>query len=148
MKTHWVLSMVLLAGCSTPSAVDDSSYGANVGIVNHTAHYIHSASVNGAGGANMGAWGAGMGNVCCAIVPTKWRPGMQVVVHWDVPEGSKHVYKEKTVEVERYDEPGSVYLHFFPNDEVRVVVSQYVGWSPMHPITPPKNPSSEPVQSR
>ena len=100
----------LTAACSAQPINDDSSYAANVGIVNHTAQYIHSASVNGAGGANMGAWGAGMGNVCCALVPTHWYPGMQVVVRWDVPEGSKHVYQEKRVEVERYDEPGSIYL--------------------------------------
>lgn len=131
----------LTAACSAQPINDDSSYAANVGIVNHTAQYIHSASVNGAGGANMGAWGAGMGNVCCALVPTHWYPGMQVVVRWDVPEGSKHVYQEKRVEVERCDEPGSIYLHFFPNDQVRVVVSQFVGWSEMHPIRPPEKPA-------
>lgn len=132
---------VVLTACSTQPVKDDSSYGASVGIVNHTAQYIHSASVNGAGGANMGAWGAGMGNVCCALVPTHWYPGMQVVVRWDVPVGSKHVYKEKSVEVEIYDEPGSIYMHFFPNDQVRVVVSQFVGWSEMHPIRPPEKPA-------
>ena len=94
----------LMTGCAPQPVKDSSSYGANVGIVNHTAQYIHSASVNGAGGANMGAWGAGMGNVCCASVPTKWHPELQVVVLWDVPKGSKHVYKEKIVKVEKYDE--------------------------------------------
>jgi hypothetical protein len=32
--------------------------GAQVGIVNHTGKYIYSASVDGAGGANMARWGA------------------------------------------------------------------------------------------
>jgi hypothetical protein len=147
MKLLLIFVTGLMTACTTQATQNDSSYGANVGIVNHTARYIHSASVNGAGGANMGAWGAGMGNVCCATVPTKWYPGMHVIVRWDVPEGSNHIYKEKTVEVEKYDEPGSIYLHFFPNDEVRVVVSQYVGWSPKHPITPPEKPSNQPIQS-
>lgn len=57
MKTLWALSMVLLAGCSTSSAVDDSSYGASVGIVNHTGQFIYSASANGGGGGHMEAWG-------------------------------------------------------------------------------------------
>lgn len=73
---------------------------------------------------------------------------MNVLVRWDMPEGSKHFYKEKMVEVEKYEEPGTIYLHFFPNDQVRVVVSQYAGWSPMHPIKAPEEPVTHPVQSR
>jgi hypothetical protein len=111
-----VLCAALLMACSTQLKRDESKYGASVGIVNHTEKYIDSASVNGAGGANMGAWGAGIGNVCCASVPRKWYPGMNVLVRWDMPEGSKHYYKEKMVEVEKYDEPGTIYLHFFPNE--------------------------------
>jgi len=143
-----VLCAALLIACSTQPKRDDSKYGASVGIVNHTEKYIDSASVNGAGGANMGAWEAGIGNVCCASVPRKWYPGMNVLVRWDMPEGSKHFYKEKMVEVEKYEEPGTIYLHFFPNDQVRVVVSQYAGWSPMHPIKAPEEPVTHPVQSR
>ncbi|MGW8393952.1 DUF3304 domain-containing protein [Pseudoduganella sp. HUAS MS19] len=82
--------------------------------------------------------GAGGANVCCVMVPRKWYPGMKVPVRWDMPEGSKHVYKEKIVEVERYEESGgSLYIHVFPNDAIRVVISKYAGWSPKHPIPPP-----------
>jgi hypothetical protein len=122
---------------------DESTYSARVGIVNHTANYVDSASVNGAGGANMSAWGAGSGEVCCATVPKKWYPGMKVLVRWDMPEGTKHAYKEKLVDVERYEEGGSVYIHIFPNDEIRVVVSNYGGWSMKHPIPPPEKPSAQ-----
>lgn len=73
---------------------------------------------------------------------------MHVLVRWDMPEGSKHIYKEQMVEVEKYDEPGSIYLHFFPDDQVRVVVSQYAGWSSMHPIKAPEAPSEQSSQSR
>ena len=48
---------------------------------------------------------------------------MKVRVRWDMPIGHTHNVKEKIVEVEKYEETGSVYLHFFANDEVRVVVS-------------------------
>lgn len=149
MKTLWALSMVLLAGCSTSSAVDDSSYGASVGIVNHTGKFIYSASANGGGGGHMEAWGAGGANVCCVMVPRKWYPGMKVPVRWDMPEGSKHIYKEKIVEVERYEESGgSLYIHVFPNDEIRVVISKYAGWSPKHPIPAPVEPASKIDQSK
>jgi len=151
MKTLLALIALFLAACSTTAntqiKLEDSSYSASVGIVNHTSKFIYSASVNGAGGANMDAWGAGIGEVCCATVPKTWHSGMKVIVRWDMPEGSKHVVKEKTVEVERYDEPGSIYLHFFPDDQVRVVVSQYYGWSSKHPIPRPVKPGSQSAQS-
>ena len=142
MKSLWTFSVLILTACSSLPAPDESTYGASVGIVNHTGNYIYSASVNGAGGANMSRWGAGMADVCCATVPSKWYPGMRVLVQWDMPEGSKHNLKEKYVEVEKYDEPGSIYMHFFPDDNVRVVVSRAGGASPMHPIAPPQKPNA------
>jgi len=144
MKLLLTFSALILTACSTPPAPDESTYGASVGIVNHTGNFIYSASVNGAGGANMSRWGAGIADVCCATVPSKWYPGTQVHVQWDMPEGSNHSYKAKYVAVERYDEPGSVYLHFFPNDQVRVVVSRAGGTSPMHPIPAPIRPAPQP----
>ena len=143
MKILSALGAVFLTACSTQPKAADSTYGASVGIVNHTSNYIYSASVDGAGGANMAAWGAGYGNVCCAMVPVKWRPAMMVLVQWDMPEGSKHIYKERMVEVEKYEEPGSIYLHFFPDDKVRVVISRYFGGSPKHPIPRPLEPSTK-----
>lgn len=135
--------MLLLVACSIPTVKDKPNYGASVGIVNHTSQFIYSAGVNGAGGANMAAWGAGMAQVCCVIVPKIWYPGMKVTVGWDMPDGSKHRYKEKVVEVEKYEENGgSVYLHFYPDDYVRVIVSPYDGASPLHPIQRPVKPTA------
>lgn len=141
MKALLAISALLLAACSTQSRTEDSKYGASIGIVNHTSNFIYSAAANGAGGSNMAAWGAGMAEVCCVMVPNTWYPGMKVTVEWDMPDGSKHNYKKKTVEVEQYDEPGSVYLHFFPDDQVRVIVTPYGGPSPKHPIPRPQKPS-------
>jgi hypothetical protein len=109
---------------------------AMVGVVNHTGNYIYSASVNGAGGGNMSAWGAGGASICCASIPRVWYPGMKVRVRWNMPVRGNDVIKEKVVEVEKYDEPGSIYLHFFPNDEVRVVVTSLGPNHPDHPIPP------------
>lgn len=66
---------------------------------------------------------------------------MMVRVRWNMPIGRTDVIKEKIVEVEKYDEPGSIYLHFFPNDEIRVVVSNVAGWGAEHPIPRPVKPA-------
>lgn len=132
---------LLLNGCALLAKEESPTVGAQVGIVNHTGRFIYSATVNGAGGGTMSAWGAGVANICCTSIPSVWSPGIEVLVRWDMPEGRTHVVKEKVVEVERYEEPGSIYMHFFPNDKVRVVVSNFVGFSDRHPIAPPPKPA-------
>lgn len=142
----WIIALLLsvvVSACATEQPIKESSTAtAQVGIVNHTGKYIYSASVNGSGGGNMERWGAGIANICCSSIPRIWYPGMKVLVQWDMPEGHTHIVKEKTVEVEKYDEPGSIYIHFFPNDEVRVVVSIYPGYSSAHPISEPIEPNT------
>ncbi|GJI93814.1 hypothetical protein RugamoR57_05320 [Duganella caerulea] len=115
-----------ISGCALRQSQAQSSDRANaqVGIVNHTGNYIYSASVDGAGGGNMASWGEGFANICCTSIPRVWYPGMKVLVRWNMPIGVKDVIKEKVVEVEKYDRPGDIYMVFFPNDEVRVVVSR------------------------
>lgn len=124
----------------------DDRTTAQVGIVNHTGNFIYSASLSGdevlgGGGGGMARWGAGGAEICCTSIPRVWHPGIKVLVRWDMPVGIVNVWKEKIVEVEKYDEPGSIYLHFFPNDEVRVVVSVYPGYSKAHPIPPTRKPA-------
>lgn len=141
MKRSLALACALLLnGCTLLQKEESPRAGAQVGIVNHTGRFIYSATVNGAGGGTMSAWGAGVANICCTSIPRFWYPGMKVLVRWDMPEGRTHVVKEKTVEVERYDEPGSIYMHFFPDDEVRVVVSWVGPGHPNYPIPLPVKP--------
>lgn len=136
---------IVLAGCAVRGTQAQEKpkdkTPAQVGIVNHTGNYIYSASVNGAGGGNMARWGAGIANMCCTSIPAVWYAGMKVLVRWDMPEGHKHVAKEKIVEVEKYDKPGDVYMNFFPNDEVRVVVSPNGPRSSDFPIRHSGNPN-------
>lgn len=141
IRASLLLGSILIAGCSNLPTREYPSYGASIGIVNHTGKFIYSASVNGAGGGHMEPWGAGAANICCVSVPKTWFPGLKLLVRWDMPEGSKHIYQQKVIEVEKYDETGSVYIHVLPDDEVRVVISNYDGWSSKHPIPPPKQPS-------
>ena len=77
------------------------------------------------------------GGACRSLlrsIPMTWYPGIKVRVRWNMPVGRKDVIKEKIVEVEKYDRPGSIYLHFFPNDEIRVIVVSKLG--PHHPDYP------------
>lgn len=141
----WTMTAALalcLAGCA--SGFGDESprmFGAMVGIVNHTDRYIYSASVDGAGGGNMSAYGAGGASICCARLPVVWHPGMMVNVFWNMPIGRTDVGKEKMVEVEKYDAPGDIYIHVFPGDQVRVIVTRYGGASTQHPIPAPVKPA-------
>ena len=127
---------VVLTGCALRDTHAELGQGATarVGIVNHTGSYIYFASVDGAGGGAMAAWGAGSANICCASIPRVWYPGMRVTVKWNMPIGVKDVIKEKIVKVEKYDRVGDVYLHFFADDEVRVVVSGNGPRAPDYPI--------------
>lgn len=142
MKYILALACVIpVTGCAMLHKEEPRFVPAQVGIVNHTGKYIYSASINGAGGANMRAWGAGGAEICCTSIPRTWQPGIKMLVRWNMPEGVQDVVKEKIVEVEKYDEPGGIYMHFFPNDEIRVVVSWVGPGNPKYPIPRPVNPS-------
>ena len=69
-------------------------------------------------------------------VPRTWTPGMKVKVRWNRPIKGEDNWIEKTTTIPRYDAIGMLYVHFFPNDEVRVVVSQVGTLNPGHPIPP------------
>ncbi|MYM73521.1 DUF3304 domain-containing protein [Duganella sp. FT134W] len=135
--------VVAISGCALRQSQAQASdrATAQVGIVNHTGNFIYSASVDGAGGGGMSRWGAGIANICCTSIPRVWYPGMKVLVRWDMPVGHQHVVKEKIVEVEKYEAPGGIYMHFFPNDEVRVVVSPVGPGNPAYPIRHLGNPN-------
>lgn len=123
---------------SQPNAqTPDETFEAGIGIVNHTDRFIYSTLVNGQGGGHAYELSAGVAGFCCVTLPKKWYPGLTVEVVWDAPDGTKHVNKSKIVEVEQYDKLGELYLHFFSDDKVRVVVTKWIGASPKHPIAPP-----------
>ncbi|MGL4605678.1 MAG: DUF3304 domain-containing protein [Iodobacter sp.] len=76
-------------------------------------------------------------------LPRKWRPGMKVLVRWNRPIKGQDNWIEKYTTIMPYDKVGTLYVHFFEHDQVRVVSSAYDGpSSPDHPIlrnavTPP-----------
>jgi len=111
----------------------------SISCVTHGTGYIHSFAIeepvhSGPVGGRM-AGGASCGGLIAAgyALPKTWFPGMKVKVRWK-PNGREWV--EKTTNIMRYDEAGTITVHFFPNDQVRVVSSaRYAPESPKHPIS-------------
>ena len=108
---------------------------------NHTDDGIVSIIINGEGGILGADPQGGGGEMCCILLPKKWRPGLKAAIKWridgdwlldaegkEVIRDGKRVYvpapwKERTVEVPKYEEMGRFYIHFLPKDEIKVAVS-------------------------
>lgn len=153
----WAWSWLLLgvAGCS--SGQPGFSAG-NINGVNHTSAGINHFSVNGYGGPNVSPFGYG-GGACCVMLPRLWRPGLKMVVEWELdpdpysdspPLGTdefrKFMAKHKAkyqrhvavVEVPLYDEDlCSPEFHFLPCNQIKVSTSCWAYPSPRSPIKEP-----------
>ena len=68
-------------------------------------------------------------------LPMQWRPGMKVKVRWRREDGEKDLWVERYTTIRYYEEPGDLYVHFFPNDQVRVVAANSGARSPYHPLS-------------
>jgi len=97
-------------------------------------------------GGVVGESGGGGGIMCCIKIPRKWYKGLKAEIRWQVQHiiRSNNPEIEDTAEaagmyqaqvpVEAYEKPDDLYVHFFSDGRVRVVVS---GTSPSwegHPI--------------
>ena len=96
--------------------------------------------------------------MCCVVIPQHWHPGLKATIKWQmdgdwvrdsqgVPiiENGKNVliqgpWKQKIVDIPEYKERGDFMINFFPNDEVKVLVTN-VG--PGHPNYPYPVPDPE-----
>jgi hypothetical protein len=150
-KTVLIIALVFsvfLAACGEKEekmvAVDYFGY-------NHTDKSIVSIKVNGEGGILDASAHGGGGQICCVMIPLKWRPGLTVTIKWQedsipvrdakgkriyddgVPVLIESPWKERTVDVPKYEEAENFHIHFLPNDEVKVAVSLYGPRNPKHP---------------
>lgn len=151
---------LLLVGCALLNAcgvVKTAANGDNepIGVMITGVHHlgpdfnIGGFSVGESSGGNVSRNGGGASFVCCVELPRKWRPGMNVKVQWSVNDWSKAIrsevaagnYKSVTFEefhadtaIEKYDEVGGLYVHFFSDGKVRVVSSGYHVLNAKHPI--------------
>ena len=164
MHPRWITSLSLsavlcLTGCSAAWFVENSSQtsarrraeaqekadkgkfvNVSIGAVNHTNYYLYEFYVNGAMGPNVDQYSFDIPSTCCVRLPREWRPDLQVTVKWNMTVNHKASWKTKVVPIEQYTEPGSIYVHFFPNDEVRVVSSNLDPNHENHPIPLPHRP--------
>lgn len=102
--------------------------------------------VNGYYGSNVGREGGGGDVLCCVEIPREWREGLTAEVRWKAVRWvSSSIPREEAVErvgiyravvaVERYQKPGRLWVHFFNNGRVRIVVSNEGPSGAQHPIT-------------
>ena len=147
-----VMSTAIMLSACFEEEMDSVSYqGAN-----HTDEAAAEVTINGEGGIMIAMEHGYSGNICCVNVPKKWRPGLTVTVawedggHWLLDEQGKEVIrggrtvlvrgvrKSKTVPVPEYATPEILWIHFFPNDEVKVVLSKYWPGHPKHGLPDPE----------
>lgn len=146
--------VAVLAGCA-----EDEKVGLSYHAYNHTDEHIVSIVINNEGGIlDASAHGEGSG-VCCVVLHKRWRPGLMASIKWQlegdwlkddkgmevIRDGKKVLvpgpWKEKTVEVPKYSEEeinwGTFYIHFFANDDVKVLVNKHWAGYEGHPYPHP-----------
>jgi hypothetical protein len=67
--------------------------------------------------------GKGGRQVCCASIPAVWQPGTKLNVKWSVTNWKRRVFSkyERDVEIEKYDSPAGLYVHFLRDGSVKVL---------------------------
>ena len=136
--------------------------------INHTDKSIVSITVNDEGGILHAPPQGGGGEMCCVTLPRIWRPGLKVTIGWEndgdwllnangkeVIRDGKRVYvpaprKTRIVNVPEYkgkDAEGQLHIHFFPNDEVKVLRTMKGAWrDPTYPYPYPTKKAPLPAQ--
>ncbi len=154
-----LLVVLSLSGCMVK---DSEMLGAPVEGYNHTSVAINRFTVNGAGGPNLGPYSGGGGQVCCGSVPRYWRPGLRAIVEWEkdpnprpaIPlernkygtldpddykrHAANYTRHRVVVEIPKYQEAGTLKVHFLPCDQVRVSADNIFYGVPGYPYNFPR----------
>ena len=151
-----ITSALVLTACGTTSHttlqaaklkravfVTIPSTAVSMSCANHTDAYIDSYAVQEPRTMardmmySFNCWPHEMGTSIAALgftLPDQWQPGMKVKVRWNRPIKGEENWIEKTTTIPRYNRVGTLFVHFFENDEVRVVSAFYFPRSTLHPI--------------
>ena len=148
-----------LQGCAEPKP---RMLGAPIEGYSHTSAAINWFTVNGGGGPNIGAYGGGGKQNCCAALPVKWRPDLTVVVEWEKDPNAydsanwpeplfsdgwrKRMAEHETrytrhrvvAPVARYERLGVVDVHFLPCNQVAVSAVAELPGQPGYPFNFPQ----------
>lgn len=137
----WLLSLL---GCqpSTPAGVVEASKPAKVATNNVTVsvdqvnynpdleiqYSVFDLSSNTPAAAIAGGlvtpMEAGGAKNCCVELPKTWHAGIKIKVQWqEADKEIKPTIYQQTLELPRYEQPGDVYVVFYPDHQVEVLAS-------------------------
>jgi len=135
-RVQLILFIFLLTSLS---ACTEGSVAVSLSGLNYTDNYIVDFSVNGYSGANISANGGGGSFVCCVSIPRRWSKDLKVTIRWVDDDAHPERYKEKIVAVPEYTEGdfGSLVVHFYPNDVVKVLITTKTERYPGYPYPRP-----------
>jgi hypothetical protein len=140
-----IVLMWTLTACNAVSAGKVEGDGVGLTGIDHLADHLSVQNfwVNGYNGFQAGKGGS---LVCCAIVPNKWVPGLKAHVEWHVTNWKDRTSQEfeADVPIDRYDELGTMYVHFLSNGQVRITLANESPRSPTYPGTHDLIPQKEP----
>ncbi|MFG6447156.1 DUF3304 domain-containing protein [Roseateles sp. BYS180W] len=157
----WLVSaavVLLLTGCYKAPEPDKDSIPTSIVGHNYTSEGIQEFYVDGGWGGGLGIGQGGASNVCCVVLPAKWRPGLEVTVEWVRSDCGGRVIDEKRcpplppgfaigqkpprwerktlkkiVPIEPYERVWDLQVMFLLNDEVKIYSSRFDVIHPEHP---------------
>ncbi|MBP4045179.1 DUF3304 domain-containing protein [Chromobacterium violaceum] len=140
------LLAMFLAGCQpAENQTEEAKPKDRVTVSTDAVNYMHDwgliytltdlRSGQAVGGSTLGFLEGPGGKGCCVSLPAKWQPGMQLKLEWqksdkNMTEQTKRV---KTLEIPRYEQPGDLYVLFYPEDKVELIASNVEPGSPAWP---------------
>ena len=92
--------------------------------VKYTLYDLSQTPPQAIGGAIVDRLTSGGEKGCCISLPTTWKPGMKVRLQWHESDHD-NIYEDhsRDLEIPRYGKASDLYVVFYPNHEVEVVVS-------------------------
>lgn len=86
---------------------------------------------------DMGPRTGGAGLMCCVPIPTRWRPGIKMIVNYRFGKWAERKEETKVVELPEYPDgkPGSLYLVFHSETSFELISTVF---APGHPRWPGK----------
>jgi len=104
--------------------VDSANYRVDREI-KYTLYDVANGKKTAVGGSIVSPLEGGGAKGCCLALPMKWHSGIKLQVEWGEAD-RQQIFTEKYIkelEIPRYEKPADLYVVFYPEHEVEVVVS-------------------------